>query len=427
MPISWRVRDAIHGFVELNDCELRVVNSAPYQRLRNVRQLGMAHFVYPGANHTRFEHCLGCVHITDQMYQRICDGKSGELWDTVCNGPDKDRLNKIARLAALTHDLGHAPFSHTAEELFQAPEGWKGKGFSHESQTVRLIRETEIAGIIQDYGIDPEEVIAVATDPSESTLENISSRHDLLILNEILTSEIGSDRCDYLVRDAFHSGQPAGSIDLDRLIHQVTLAEYEGAIYFGIKEGARLVVEQMIANRYAAYVDLYFHKTKRAYEMHLIQFLKLWLPDGHFPDSLDGFLSLTDSRVEHGIYKAAHTPTHPAHGPASRFINRSHFRKAFERVPNDQKGLLPEQVQKFKKKCEEHLGCSGFVDIVEHSGTKMRDDRILVDLGDRTRYLDTVAELISGLETRIWRLRVYSTTDQRDRVRSWCSREWQNI
>lgn len=427
MTKSWRVRDALHGFVELNEHESAIVNSEPYQRLRGVRQLGMAHYVYPGANHTRFEHCLGCVLITDRMYDRISSGGAKELWESTRGQANCDQLRQIVRFAALTHDLGHAPFSHTAEHLFQPPPGWENDSFSHESQTARLIRETEVAQIISNAGVDPEEVIAVATEFSESKLPKVEYRHDLHILNALITSEIGSDRCDYLVRDAYHSGQPAGTIDLDRLVQQVTLIEREGAIHFGILEGARLVAEQMIANRYAAYVDLYFHKTKRAYERHLIAFLTDWLDEGHFPHSLSDFLLLNDAAVEKGISEAAQSPDHPAYSHASRFMGRSHYRKAFERVPHDRKKVPPEKITQFEKNCEEYLQGSGFVDIVNHSGTKIRDHRILVEMGGRTRYLDTLAELISGINSRIWRLRVYTDDSRRKEIDAWCSTEWEKI
>jgi HD superfamily phosphohydrolase len=438
------IRDPLHGFIELTQSEWEVVHARAFQRLRDIHQLGMGHMVYPGANHTRFEHSLGCVNVSSRMFDTLMsEPTSRKLWDEIAVTSDVGRYRTILRLASLLHDIGHAPYSHTGEHLFipkdhDASDRWAKKKYSHEHMTARLIRETELSKLISNCGVDPEEVVFVATEPARSSLPDKAQRLDLELLNSILTGELGSDRCDYLLRDAYHSGQPAGAFDLQRLVQQLRLVEHNGAVYLGLNSGGWIAAEQMIANRYAAYVNLYFHKAKRAYEQHLIRFLEAWLSDGRFPQDAQSFMSLSDSVVWAAMTRAAADAGAGGHTDARVFFSRQHFKPVFERTladlivtrnGADVRVVTPEACESFAISVREAFDSSVFVDTMDHSATKIRQapHRILVSLKQGTRYLDELSEIVRGMNNRIWRFRVHATPSKSEQVARWCELRWQQM
>ena len=199
--------------------------------------------------------------------------------------------------------------------------------------TARLIRDTEIAEQIERYygteRIEVKEVVAVATDPQSDAGTPLSTQSWYRFLNEILTGELGVDRMDYLLRDAHHSGQEAGKFDHRKLIDSMTIVppaqETHDAYRLGLDGGGWLVGEQMVASRYLMYVALYFHKTKRVYEMHLEKFLQEWLRKrfgSPFLPTLQPreYAVLTDSMVLGAIQMAGWDKGDPLHPSALPFV-----------------------------------------------------------------------------------------------------------
>jgi len=310
-------RDPVYGFVYLSQAEWAIIDCPTFQRLRDIRQLAMAHLVYPGATHTRFEHSLGCLHLSDSIYgaikrqagQRRCPGFARAFRAVRADRKQVKRGGQILRLASLLHDLGHPPFSHAGEGLMPDIErNGKKRQAKHEDVTALLIRETEIATKLkEEFGEDAiEETIAVATMPELADLPPGADLAWYRFLNSIIAGELGSDRMDYLLRDAIHSGQSAGLFDYRKLIDSMIIVpapEETGEDYrLGLDEAGWLVAEQMVAARYLMYVALYFHKTKRIYEIHLEDFLASWLAKHYgqprFPvNQPSEYARLTDSRV----------------------------------------------------------------------------------------------------------------------------------
>ena len=128
-----KFRDPIHGFIEVRQRELEIINTRAFQRLRNIKQLAMTYYIYPGAEHTRFGHSLGVMHLVTRAFRSAIEGYEEEFPE-----PKRAHYEQILRLIALTHDIGHAPFSHASESVFPS-------GVEHEDFTVEIVTKTEIA------------------------------------------------------------------------------------------------------------------------------------------------------------------------------------------------------------------------------------------------------------------------------------------
>lgn len=441
---KYEFRDPVHGFVVLSEAERAIVNSQAFQRLRDIRQLAVAHFVYPGATHTRFEHSLGCLHVASIIFEHI-ERSQHDLLRSQTNDSHVAENGKIlVRLAALLHDLGHPPFSHSGEHLFE-------DGHNHEQMSAQIIRSDQISRIINNYyaarGVTIDQAVAVAVGNGEAAVDDAGNSLNLRnpewfgFLHEIIASEIGADRIDYLLRDAMHSGQCSGVFDHLKLIESMTLIEVPppdspdpGLLRLGVKEGGFLVAEQMIVARYIMYLTLYFHKTKRIYEKHLEKFIKSWLTvnyEGRFPTkSASEYLSISDSMIISDLLKASNgkgvpdlirsakpfAPTSDGH--RSR---RNHHRLAVELLHRDLPPSWPQSKSGFKKgvldfqrKLLQKLGSEQnpdilVVDSMDHPATKIdrSGDEILVQGSRGIRSMVELSEVVSGLPRQIRRIRVY--------------------
>jgi HD superfamily phosphohydrolase len=444
------LRDPVHGFVKLSEAERRIINCPTYQRLRDIRQLAMGHMVYPGANHTRFEHSIGCLHLASLVFDAVESRQaSGQCpsFDEAFNASASavQRGKKLLRLAALLHDLGHGPFSHTGESLMPEEEiGGRRRQVKHEDMTARLIRETEIARVIDQYfgpdNISVDDVIAVATTVPVEAGKHAATIAWYRFLNEMLTGELGVDRMDYLLRDAHHSGQEAGKFDFRKLIDSMTVvAPAEQGIQafrLGLDGDGWLVGEQMVAARYLMYVALYFHKTKRAYEMHLEQFMKAWLElDGGKPflptASATAYGALTDSVILGAIHGAASRSDDTLRPLAMPFLDRSHFRLAKELVLADNSievsgRRVPDKarVDKLRTDVRMRFGNEVWIDVLDHGAAKFlgSPDMIPVSVDGETRDLAQLSEVVRGMSSQIWRCRVYAAGSERSAVREFCDK-----
>jgi HD superfamily phosphohydrolase len=463
----YEVRDAVHGFIKLTEAEWAIVNCPTFQRLREIRQLAVAHYVYPGATHTRFEHSLGCLHLSELVFTALKDGEQLGSRPTFAaalqmSSEDVGRARRLLRLAALLHDLGHPPFSHSGEHLLpeRPPHGPAAppSKLTHEEMTATLIRESEIAEAIrrfyQNAGITAEHVVAVATKPQAGAAVP-ASEPMLWFLNDILTWDLGTDRMDYLLRDAHHSGQPTGAFDFRKLLDSFTIIpevpgqyrEDRGGVRLGIDSHGWLIAEQMAVARYLMYISLYFHKTKRIYEKHMERFLPHWLEREFgrrtFPTDVPTYTSLTESVVLSDLFRAARDPGRSGHRDAKPFVDRSHFRLAVELVladnchrtfvraneaqPPIEIVRVPDKkrLDSFEEFVRMKFGDGVILDKADHSATKMfqAGHEVLVWDGQKPRYLGELSEIVRGMPQRVWRCRVYCPENRRDEVDAVC-RDW---
>ncbi len=238
------INDPVYGFIRFPEPELiRVIDHPMFQRLRNIKQMGLAHLVYPGAVHTRLAHSLGACHLMGKALDEL---KAKDI------SPDKDECI-AARLAALLHDIGHAPFSHSLENALV--------GVHHETLS-RLIMHrmnAEFGGGLQK-----------AIDVFEHSGAPLAGNGSKYYLHQLVSSQLDVDRMDYLNRDSFYTGVSEGVIGYDRILQMLTVRDNE----LMVEEKGVYSVEKFIIARRLMYWQVYLHKTVLGAEMLLINILK---------------------------------------------------------------------------------------------------------------------------------------------------------
>lgn len=233
------IRDPIWNNIRLDALALELVDTPVFQRLRYVRQLGLAYLVYPGATHTRFEHALGAYHLCRIAVGLIRD--RGELQGV------SDEECTIASIAALLHDVGHYPFSHALEEI----------GATHHEEVAHgLITTGVIADILKAHLGDnaPERIIALIRGRSTSPLQGL------------ISGSLDLDKIEYLKRDAHMCGVAYGEIDADRLINSMLLLRdpVTGAATVGVAEKGLSALESLLFAKYQMYRNVYWHHAVRS-------------------------------------------------------------------------------------------------------------------------------------------------------------------
>jgi uncharacterized protein len=336
------IRDPIHTFIRLTSDEREVLRAAPLQRLRYIHQLATTYLVYPGATHRRFEHSLGVMEVATRIFDRIIQAeRDSPVCGAALTGIRDDTVvgywRNVLRMAALCHDIGHLPFSHAAEgDLL--PEG-----VDHETITRALIESEPLSSLLA--GVSPplrmEDVTWVALGAKKMAGTSASSAW-VEVLAEILTGDVfGADRIDYLLRDAYHAGVAYGRFDHYRLIDTLRVlplmvdGEQSDTIAIGVEEGGLQSAEALLLARYFMFTQVYFHPVRRAYDIHLKDFLTAWLPNGRFSADPAEHLRQTDDEVIVAMRRAASNPDEPGHDAARRFMQREHFRLLYEPDPAD--------------------------------------------------------------------------------------------
>lgn len=244
----------------LQDADLALVDTPAFQRLRRVRQLGFTDLVFPGAHHTRFEHCLGVLHLATLVAERL-----GALPGVP---PVTDRDRRAFRAAALLHDVGHYPFSHAVEELEMAQIR------DHESLAVEQVLSPPIATILTEvWDVDPVQVAWLITGGEGGDLGSAGLR----LLRPALDSGLDVDKLDYLVRDAHGANVPYGMVDVQRLIAALEVGG-GGELGIGLKGVAAL--QSLVFAKYLMFATVYWHHACRSAVVMLLRALQEALAAG---------------------------------------------------------------------------------------------------------------------------------------------------
>jgi len=262
------IKDPIYGYIYITEAEKKIIDSYPFQRLRRIRQLAGAEYVYPGANHTRFEHSLGVMYLAGLLVE------NPQLSQIL----SEDEAQMI-RIAALLHDVGHGPFSHIFEHILI-----KFLGKTHEDMTFWIITKSELRDIIGGLGYDPNVIGALAVGQL--------NKPKMAFMNQIIRSAVDVDKLDFVVRDTYHTGAKYGFVDVFRLIR--TLDVIDGNL--SVDVGALSALESFMLARIESFKSIYFHRVGRAVQIMLAMAMErakdeLGLADFKSPEE---YLALND-------------------------------------------------------------------------------------------------------------------------------------
>lgn len=242
-----------------------IIKTKEFQHLRSVKQLGPTNFVYPGANHTRFEHSLGAYHLSMRYLEKlVLQAEFRKLCDPI------DETIKLTALTALLHDIGHYPYSHWIEELkFRFPNGEKLD--THETRGCNIIKDGEIGSIINSWGFKNDVLDLMLKEKPKPLKEK--KEHTI---RSIIDSQIDVDKLDYLIRDSIHCGVTYGrSIDIEILLSSLTVDINTRNIALTTK--GRTTFNAVIDARNNMYEGVYWHKTVRACEAMFKRFFYEYL------------------------------------------------------------------------------------------------------------------------------------------------------
>ncbi len=213
------IRDSVYGDISLNRFEVEVMDMPQFQRLRRIKQLGLISLIYPGANHTRFEHCVGTMNLASKLAYEL--------------GLDEYET-QLVRISGLVHDIGHGPFSHVSEGVLSFP---------HEELTKYVVEKTSMHDLLSEK-FDTKQIVDIINGKGH--------------LGPIISGELDVDRMDYLLRDSHNTGVAYGIIDYERIISNLKL---DDGLVLDIK-GVQ-AAEGALVSRYFMYPSVYQHHTTR--------------------------------------------------------------------------------------------------------------------------------------------------------------------
>ncbi|MES2204346.1 MAG: HD domain-containing protein [Pseudomonadota bacterium] len=250
------IKDPVHGVMQFSDKENNwikpFINHPHFQRLRHVRQVGMADLIFPGAVYTRFNHSLGCCYVSSQIANKI-----GLL----------DEEKQLVILACLLHDIGHGPFSHAFENLFT------NKCIRHEEWTPYYLKEFNGKNFLEAYNKENPD-FPLNAEKFEAIEQMITHRYTKnKLLSDIVSSQLDADRLDYLLRDSHFCGVKYGEFDLRWMLHCLTPVPTEDGLRLGVTKKGVGVVEHYLVARWLMIRNIYHHDKKHAAEHMLAKFL----------------------------------------------------------------------------------------------------------------------------------------------------------
>lgn len=280
MPALKRVFDPIHHFIELGAQEARLLDCDVMQRLRRLRQLGLAYLAYPSAEHSRFSHALGAFALGTRVFDTLVL-HSPEHFSTQ---QDIAYQRRLVRAALLLHDVGHGPFSHACEAVL---------GIKHEDRTRALLELPRLRALLADLDVDVNDVLALV-------VGGAGNRYP--VLTEIVSGpNLDADRMDYLLRDAYFTGVASGRYDSEQLLGSLRIFAGPPGPVMGIDSRGVVALESFVLARYMMFATVYFHHTTRMFERILQDALRELWPVPTALDDIGVFLEWDDFAVMNAL------------------------------------------------------------------------------------------------------------------------------
>jgi HD superfamily phosphohydrolase len=342
------INDPVYGFINIPyEILFDIIQHPHFQRLRRIKQLGLTNYVYPGASHTRFDHVLGATHLMNVAIKEL----------RLKNADISDEEHKAALIAILMHDLGHGPFSHTLEHSFV-------KNISHEEISLAFMKKfnEEMNGEL-DLGIK------IFTD-----------NYPKKFLHSLVSSQLDTDRLDYLRRDSFYTGVTEGNIGSERILKMLRVVNDEIAV----EEKGIYSIEKFLGARRIMYWQVYLHKTVVAAEQMLLKTierarkqskengvyatasLSYFFDNNIFsseifhskkllPSPLDAFAKLDDTDIIVSLKEWSNSEDYVLAELSKRLINRNLFKLEIQNKPYEEAYIheLRKKVSKYFKISEE--------------------------------------------------------------------------
>lgn len=299
------IRDPVHGTILINQVEGPIILSPFFQRLRNIKQLGFAEYVFPGATHSRFLHSIGVMHI------------GGKAFDAIFKESTQDfrykKLRQTFKLACLLHDIGHAPLSHSTEVVMptlaslKIPENFLAKKdiknlnrqATHEDYTIKAIADSSLSPSFkkaeEEYGIEIRliaHIILGETDNAKYfTIDGINY---FPILHQLVSSEMDCDRMDYLLRDSYFCGVSYGQYDLGWILANLEVCIIDDMAYLGISERAVVTFDDFLLSRYHMFMMVYFHYRSVCLEKLLYKYFDTSPTEYSIPSDIEKYIEHDD-------------------------------------------------------------------------------------------------------------------------------------
>jgi len=372
------IKDSVHDHITVAGVAADLLDTPAVQRLRRIRQLGTVSLVYPSANHTRFEHSLGVYHLACEALDHLDVG-----------GRDATRV----RAAAMLHDVGHGPFSHTIEDLLHRRTG------KYHDEVTDLLSRGAVARVLDDHGLDPERVAALVRGEGR--------------LGQLVAGELDVDRMDYLVRDAHHTGVPYGTIDHGRLVRALDFADGD----LVLAEGNVQTAESLLLARALMNPTVYTHHVARISKAMLRRAAE------RLADAAD--LPAGDLRRMDDAELRVAVREEPAAAPlGDRLAARELYKRAvwaeMDAVPDAVVDADHEAVREFERAVADRADVaedSVIVDVPDRPRMRESGTRVLV--GGEARPLDEQSPLVAALraaQRQQWRLGVYAPPEATERV-----------
>lgn len=413
------VRDPIYGFIDFNDWEKEIIRHDAFQRLRRIRQLALTDLVYPGAMHTRFEHSLGVMHLATLMYNAIVnnDINRKRLEDSLCcieAGIEKNR--QLIRLAALLHDVGHAPFSHASDEIMPI-NSRTHKPYKHEDYTTAIIKGP-LRTVIENNKINRNN-FNITADEVASLIEVNPDNLGGFFWKVIISSQLDADRGDYLLRDSHHIGVKYGIYDHARLLNTLTLGEDPESeeLVLGINEGGWHIAESIVIARYQMFTQVYFHKTRRAFDYHLEEAMKKILSKEKLPppEELKTFMKLDDNAIWARI-KKEHTDFN-----CQSILTRDQIREVY--CTPETPTLLDEKELKKNMEKLERKNIWNYLDSAEKVWYKLNANKeehneiMIINEKGKTHPLSEDSSVVKNMNREIKQRRIYVKSKDKEEAK----------
>ncbi|NTW88542.1 MAG: HD domain-containing protein [Desulfobulbaceae bacterium] len=415
MAKNYEIRDPIHGLIKIDEWEREIIDHPVFQRLRRIRQLALTDMIYPGVMHTRFEHSIGVMHVAGKMFDGLCLQCKDFLTSQMgFNDAGLGRDRALVRLTALLHDIGHAPFSHSGEELLSKKQGTL-RPYKHEDYSEAAIRLL-FKDVIENHPINARNYGISAEDVAGLLSGNVNLKEQLF-WRGLISGEVDADRADYLLRDSYHAGVAYGKFDLERLLSTLTITRAPDTDQptIAVSEGGEHAAEQLIIARYMMFTQLYFHHTRRAFDYHVLELIKHILeekvglsvfPEPSSVENLNKFLMWDDWRVlgEIGLGGGGR------HGECIK--TRKHDRRVYKTHE-----IADAAEIEFVNSVREKLGDEiSFVDSARQSWYKFEKDILIARNDKRNEPLSKISPVVNGLKP-VTQIRIYAPFEKSGSVK----------